>query len=303
MNEDEDQVLERQDAGDGWDDIDASDLTDDDADTELGAEPERGSACGENTPDGDGNADQQERQPAEADAESDGQQTQQEQADQLFRLKHLDEVRQVTRDEVIALAQKGMDYDRVRRKYADYDDIRQRMELAERDLPSLRAHEDFLQEMAAGRSVDELIDDVRASTLERRLGIDRATALGRVRLDRERRQFEAEKHGAGSRQPPVQPQAGAAISRERWKQNCFLEFAKQYPAVNPKSIPSAVWTAFGKGETLVSAYARIRLQELESRQAAQEQDAKNAKRSAGSRHSAGKSSRLDELDRLWYSEE
>lgn len=299
----EDQVLEQQDTGDGWDDIDASDLTDYDADAEIGAEPERGGACGENTPDGDGNADQQERQPAEADAAPDEQQTQQEQADQLFRLKHLDEVRQVTRDEVIALAQKGMDYDRIRSKYADYDDVRQRMERAERELPALRAHEEFLQEMASGRSIEEMIDDVRATALEQKHGIDHATALGRVRLDRERQQFEAEKRDTGSRQQPIQTQAQPASSRERWRQTCFLEFAKQYPTVNPKSIPSAVWTAFGKGETLVSAYSRIRLHEMESRQAAQEQDAENAKRSTGSRHSAGKSSRLDELDRLWYSEE
>lgn len=35
----------------------------------------------------------------------------------LFTLKHLDEVRTVSRDEVIALAQKGLDYDRIRAKY------------------------------------------------------------------------------------------------------------------------------------------------------------------------------------------
>lgn len=34
-----------------------------------------------------------------------------------FTLKHLDEVRTVSRDEVIALAQKGLDYDRIRAKY------------------------------------------------------------------------------------------------------------------------------------------------------------------------------------------
>ena len=37
-------------------------------------------------------------------------------ADQSFTLKHLGQVRSVSRDEVIALAQKGLDYDRQRQK-------------------------------------------------------------------------------------------------------------------------------------------------------------------------------------------
>jgi hypothetical protein len=38
-------------------------------------------------------------------------------SDQSFTLKHLSEVRTVGRDEVITLAQKGLDYDRIRGKY------------------------------------------------------------------------------------------------------------------------------------------------------------------------------------------
>ena len=37
--------------------------------------------------------------------------------EELFELKHLDERRRVSRAELIALAQKGMDYDRIRAKY------------------------------------------------------------------------------------------------------------------------------------------------------------------------------------------
>jgi hypothetical protein len=38
-------------------------------------------------------------------------------SDQSFTLKHLDEIRTVGRGEVITLAQKGLDYDRIRGKY------------------------------------------------------------------------------------------------------------------------------------------------------------------------------------------
>ncbi len=37
-------------------------------------------------------------------------------SDPTFALKHLDEVKTVGRDEVVSLAQKGMDYDRIREK-------------------------------------------------------------------------------------------------------------------------------------------------------------------------------------------
>ena len=297
-------ALEPQETGDDWDDIDLSDLTDNDADTDFDSEPETDGESGDNTPEETAEADQQTQENPETEQTPDGETKNREQEDQLFTLKHLDETKQVTRDEVIALAQKGMDYDRIRAKYADYDSVRERAETAEAELSTLREHEDFLKEMADGRTVDELIDDVRATALAGKLNIDHETALGRVRLDRERKQFEAEKSKAEKQeqaeQQRKQTQQQQSDAKEQWKKDCFLEFAKQYPTVDPKSISGDVWAAFGNGETLVSAYSRIRLHELESKQAAQKKEEENAKRSAGSRQSAGKANRKDEFDALWY---
>ena len=297
-------ALEPQETGDDWDDIDLSDLTDNDADTDFDSEPETDGESGDNTPEETAEADQQTQENPETEPTPDGETKNREQEDQLFTLKHLDETKQVTRDEVIALAQKGMDYDRIRAKYADYDSVRERAETAEAELSTLREHEDFLKEMADGRTVEELIDDVRATALAGKLNIDHETALGRVRLDRERKQFEAEKSKAEKQeqaeQQRRQTQQQQSDAKEQWKKDCFLEFAKQYPAVDPKSISGDVWAAFGNGETLVSAYSRIRLHELESKQAAQKQEEENAKRSTGSRQSAGKANRQDEFEALWY---
>ena len=297
-------ALEPQETGDDWDDIDLSDLTDNDADTDFDSEPETAGESGDNTPEETAEADQQTQENPETEPTPDGETKNREQEDQLFTLKHLDETKQVTRDEVIALAQKGMDYDRIRAKYADYDSVRERAETAEAELSTLREHEDFLKEMADGRTVEELIDDVRATALAGKLNIDHETALVRVRLDRERKQFEAEKSKAEKQeqaeQQRKQTQQQQSDAKEQWKKDCFLEFAKQYPTVDPKSISGDVWAAFGNGETLVSAYSRIRLHELESKQAAQKKEEENAKRSAGSRQSAGKANRQDEFDSLWY---
>ena len=90
-----------------WDDISFDDLTDD-ADEEDGAAAEAPEA------------DQPTEEQAETEGEPETEGTEQDEAkdaDQLFELKHLDEVRSVDREEVIVLAQKGMDYDRIREKY------------------------------------------------------------------------------------------------------------------------------------------------------------------------------------------
>lgn len=83
---------------------------------EEGAEP----AAGADQP-GGGDKDPGEDAPREGEEE-------------LFELKHLDERRRVSRAELIALAQKGMDYDRIRAKY---DALRadRRPETAQETLP------------------------------------------------------------------------------------------------------------------------------------------------------------------------
>lgn len=73
------------------------------ADWEGSAEQDMGSDSG-------GNADRQEAAAEDIQPEAPVQ-------TDRFELKHLDEVRTVSRDEVIALAQKGLDYDRIRAKY------------------------------------------------------------------------------------------------------------------------------------------------------------------------------------------
>lgn len=105
MNENENQVLDT--VSDDWDDMDFSDL----ADTEV--EP------GTEAPAADQQAEQEVQEPAEQEHTVQARQ----EADQSFQLKHMDEVRTVGREEVIALAQKGLDYDRIRGKLEQRDQI------------------------------------------------------------------------------------------------------------------------------------------------------------------------------------
>lgn len=152
-----------------------------------------------------------------------------------FTLRHLGETKNVGREEVIALAQKGMDYDRIRSKLGD----------ASREIESLRSGgtgeispeerrrrdcESFVKsfpEAAARLRTDreaipaEVWDEVRrgvsltdayAAHLSRREAPQRDAELSRLRseLERERRERENARRSAGSAvsvggDPPYDP--------------------------------------------------------------------------------------------------
>ena len=195
------------------------------------------------------------------------------------------------REEVIALAQKGMDYEVIRGQW----------DAAQGQLQRLAGLEAFLQELAQPQNmtVEDLMDSTRAQVLAEREGLDLTVALQRVKLDRERREFQAAQDRANRTQ---QEQARQAAKR----QDGFLRFAREYPQVDPKEIPKEVWDQFGQGADLTDAYARWENKKLrQDNQALQakletaEKNAKNKERSTGSQQSAGQAP-MDELDRAWY---
>lgn len=287
---DENREVMQAEPADDWDDIDLSDLTDDGEDV---SEPETENT--EQTPEAQTEADQPTEAPTETDANGAEKQTAEAKTD-LFTLKHMDETREVSREEVIALAQKGMDYDRIRGRLdeqKDYADLKKRN-------AELEDGYAFLKELAGDRSVDELIDEGRAQALMQQHGIDHETALGRVRLDRERRAFENERQKQQAQQQEQQKQQEQADAQEQWRKNCFLAFGKEFPDVDPKTIPQEVWDAFGRGETLVSAYSLHQLRALQKQQNEQKRAEENAKRSTGSRQSAGASEKMSAFDAAWY---
>ncbi len=80
-------------------------------------------------------------------------------ADQSFTLKHLDDVKTVGRDDVIMLAQKGLDYDRIRGKYE---------ELSE----SLRVQEHLHGKIAETQAAERRQSEIRAFFTEYGTTID-----------------------------------------------------------------------------------------------------------------------------------
>lgn len=278
---------------DDWSDIDFSDLE------VLGGDEEE-SQGGETQDDtAEPEADQQEGE-AEAEAANEPTAEAQEQTDgseeadqpELIELKHLGQTVRVTPEQLNAYAQMGLDYQR----------IREDRDAARKEVERLTAMETFLKELAApqGISVEDLIDGARAEVLAKKEHLNKDVALQRIKLDRERKAFEAQKD-------QQKKEAQAKSQEEAKRQEQFLRFARTYPKVKPNDIPKDVWDAFKDGEDLVNAYARFenrelkeKVSKLESQLETAKKNSENKRRSAGSQRSAGSASEMDEFDRAWY---
>lgn len=278
---------------DDWSDIDFSDLEilDGDEEESQGGETQNDTAEPE--------ADQQEGE-AEAEAANEPTAEAQEQTDrsegadqpELIELKHLGQTVRVTPEQLNAYAQMGLDYQR----------IREDRDAARKEVERLTAMETFLKELAApqGISVEDLIDGARAEVLAKKEHLNKDVALQRIKLDRERKAFEAQKD-------QQKREAQAKSQEEAKRQEQFLRFARTYPKVKPNDIPKDVWDAFKDGEDLVNAYARFenrelkeKVSKLESQLETAKKNSENKRRSAGSQRSAGSASEMDEFDRAWY---
>lgn len=281
---------------DDWSDIDFSDLEVLDGDTETGEETQEGETQDETV---EPEADQQEGE-AEAEAANEPTAEAQEQTDrseeaaqpELIELKHLGQTVRVTPEQLNAYAQMGLDYQR----------IREDRDAARKEVERLTAMETFLKELAApqGISVEDLIDGARAEVLAKKEHLNKDVALQRIKLDRERKAFEAQKD-------QQKKEAQAKSQEEAKRQEQFLRFARTYPKVKPNDIPKDVWDAFKDGEDLVNAYARFenrelkeKVSKLESQLETAKKNSENKRRSAGSQRSAGSASEMDEFDRAWY---
>lgn len=214
-------------------------------------------------------------------------------SDQTFTLKHLGEVKVVGRDEVITLAQKGLDYDRIRSKL---DALNAEKTKAD----EVVAFVNELAQLQGMTDITEFIDATRAKLLADKEGIDEKTALERVKLNRERTALQSQKAEA-ERQKSEQDAAAEKRHAE------IMEFLEAYPQIDPAKIPQEVWRAVAAGERLLTAYRnyeltsenttlRQRVSELERALATERKNQENRIKTTGSRQSAGGKKERDFLE-------
>ncbi len=285
MSVQEEQSVDQQDAFlDGWgDEQTAQDApeTSETAEGEDTAEEETETASetegAQSAPDG-GAAETAAEAGAEAQTETTEQKA--DAPEKTWTLRHMDEIKNVGEAEMVTLAQKGMDYDRIRAKY---DESKPAMEIL-----SIFAKQ-------KGVSVADYVSFLRTEA-KKADGLSEAEARRSIELeDREAAVTAREAEQAAERQAAEQANAAANAAAQRRKAD-IDEFAREYPDVarNPDAIPKEVWDAVAAGSSLTVAYAKYTAKQAReeaerTRSAAQaaQQNVKNAARSTGSMQSAG----------------
>lgn len=236
---------------------------------------------GEEFTEEDSDADQQEED--ESDTDDDGTDTETQDAEEnsqtrKFTLKHLDETKEVDETEVVELAQKGMDYDRVRGKYDELKTKQQRYDELEGFLEEIKG--DF-------PTIDDLMDDTRAKMLQRNdKSLTYEKALSTVK--------EQRKTSAGPKETDIG----------------IDEFLQAYPEVKADSIPKEVWDDVNVTKNLKRSYEFYNMKKenaelkekvgsLEKGNEILEQNSKNKNRSVGSMKSSGNGRKKSMEDLLW----
>lgn len=273
----------------GWDDeVLPAEETEDAAEETSEAEPEAESD-GADQPDGTVT---EESKPAETDAQPE----QKPEAD-AFELKYMGETKTVGKEEAVVLAQKGLDYDRIRQ---ERDSMSTELDGLRADKGKLTEYEDFLSALArsVGMDIPAMMDSTRAKMLvaeEKKKGntISEDFALQKIKFEKEKAAFEKQKGESGKQQPekteekkPEQPRTDDEAAQAR-RNDEAAAFLKAYPNVDPKSIPKEVINQWMSGVPLTAAYTAWENKELKAKLAAYEQNEKNSKRSTGSAKSAG----------------
>ncbi|SHI11444.1 hypothetical protein SAMN02745823_02540 [Sporobacter termitidis DSM 10068] len=209
-------------------------------------------------------------------------------ADQSFTLKHLGEVRTVGRDEMIALAQKGLDYDRQRQKN---DDLTAKNSTLTAEAAAQTETLALLNDLAAtqGMTVEQLADAARVELLARSEGIPVAAAAERIRAQR-----------AAGLSPAARPKTPEEAAAEK-RHTDIREFLAEYRDIDPEAIPREVWQAVADGKPLLTAYQSWELNKLRAEKRAAAKNTENREKTAGSRQSTGAALQRDPITADWYS--
>ena len=199
-----------------------------------------------------------------------------------LELKHFDEVKKVNKDEAKVLAQKGMDYDRIRGKLDEATALNAK----------LQKYEDFLNELKGGfNSIDDLMNDTRARLIADKEGITREQALERVKSANQQKE-----------QAQQQAQFNRNAVYEEMRRESLTSFISAFPGVKAADIPQEVWDDMKTTNNLVASYAKYQAKKLADENAVLKKNAENKARSTGSMKSAGKAQR-DEIDAMWYEDD
>lgn len=234
---------------------------------------------------------------SEADQQSEGEEAQTESdaeiEEELFVLKHLGTERSVNRDEVISLAQQGMDYSRIKDKLHNTE--AEKAEIADKL--------SYFEKLASsqGKSLDEFIEATAAALRADEKKISYDEALREVHFEFEKTKFAKEKSD-------WEKSRNDTKSAEDARQADIDAFAKKFPeaAAEPKSIPKEVWDEVNSGVPLTEAYGNYLQKQKDAEIASlrkqlerEKQHKKNKESSTGSQATDNSSADDEAFNALW----
>ena len=262
------------------DDTEDGNVIDDSADDDTAHEPteepesDEDDSEGEEPTDPDEGAEEAKEEPESGNGE------------QMFTLKVNKEEKQVTLDEMTALAQKGADYDRVKENYTK---SQQNVQDLQAKLDALNAHQsalDILTMVAekSGASIDQLAESIYIN-LRKSAGASEDAAreeLKSAKLERELNSYKAQKK-------QTEDDADSRAKRD------MDAFQQEYPDVQlTRDLIQKLTADIQNGMSLSAAYRKFeraqetaKIAELERKLAAMAQNDKNKNQSPGSQKDSG----------------
>lgn len=199
----------------------------------------------------------------------------------------------MSREELIALGQKGWDYDRVRTERGRAAAV-----------PPGGGAGPFAGKGICGKSgmsVAQYVDYCRKQEIMQR-GVNEATAQAQLDLEKQQAALAAQQAQVQAETQARQRAQAEQARRAQARQAEMSTFLSTYPDVKPDSIPKEVWAQVAQGVPLTTAYTMYRNQTLEAELAAERQNRENQRRSPGSLKTEGDGGQ-DELDAIWYSDD
>jgi hypothetical protein len=98
-------------------------------------------------------------------------------------------------------------------------------------------------------------------------------------------------------------QTGETPKRPVRAESRVAEFLSEYGAIDPRTIPKQVWEDVRAGKTLLAAYQSYENKNLKALIEAERKNLENARKTAGSRQSAGDTRAQGEIEHDWYKDD
>ena len=218
---------------------------------------------------------------------------------QLFKVKHLGQEIELTMEQMIENAQKGLDYDRIRQ---DRDTLKgsRKLQLLE-DLAKDSGYEDvdeFVENFYENLEESRVIE--RAEQLSAERGIDFETAAEIAKMERENEKLKKTMQEAEKLKAKSADQQKQAVNDFNVLFSKFPEIKEQYTSFD--KLPESFRQKVAQGEQPLLAWNNylLELKDMELKQKEKEleivkNNQKNKKRSVGSAKGAGQAKETDDF--------